>query len=440
MNSQHPWKQVTWTLVLLAVLHSMRYIPLPILTEGVGELTDEIFGLGRFGILALGIAPFVSAFVFVELYSLLTPWGRRVRHQGSEGRRQLNKWAMGVGLLVCGVQTLSMMIFMETVTTPGGLALVPNPGWMTRLIALVTLTAASTAAFMLCNAVTVWGLGNGFCLLLVVDFLLALAEQRADLASALDSTGPAIGPAAYLIALTIVAATVGSLLKKPASYPATGPDEEALRMPLPAFPQCLVPVSWAYVLLNLPGTLSGFTLSGLQYVAGMTVLVPLLSFLTLHFFSSRDRVESNLPRVELPSAFEPVLNRHFWITTAVLTAMATGFTALELYVLTELSLPSLVPIVMVTAVAMDLASEWRFRTLHPDAEPLVELDEVHFALYLEKLLAARGVACLIRAYHLRSLLFFFGPIYKMNVLVPADRLEQARETLADLDPAVAPFN
>ena len=69
-------------------------------------------------------------------------------------------------------------------------------------------------------------------------------------------------------------------------------------------------------------------------------------------------------------------------------------------------------------------------------ERLIELDNVHLAIQVESVLRRLGTPCLVQSFYFRSL-FFFKPLYKMVVLVPADRLEEARTNLESVEILVA---
>ncbi len=109
---------------------------------------------------------------------------------------------------------------------------------------------------------------------------------------------------------------------------------------------------------------------------------------------------------------------------------------MEVYVYAGHFLLGAVEIALVVAVFMDVFDEWQFHRRHPDAEILAELDNVHLAHLVEANLTERGVACRVKALAFRSLFYFLGPIYKMNVLVAGDRLDEAREWLDSLDPRI----
>ncbi|MCG8457950.1 MAG: hypothetical protein MI919_16860, partial [Holophagales bacterium] len=155
-----------WTVALLAVYLAMGHVPLPLLDL---DALRELGEIPRGSILVLGITPFIAGFLLVELFSLLTPWGRRAREGGSGGRRKLTRWAVGCSIVVAMVQALGMTLGFERLTTLSGMPLIADPGIASRVLCIVTLVAGSAMAFFLCHGITARGIGNGFCLVYVLE-------------------------------------------------------------------------------------------------------------------------------------------------------------------------------------------------------------------------------------------------------------------------------
>lgn len=434
-------KPLAWTVGLLALYHALRYIPLPIFDfSGLEALRDT--GLfGRANILSLGIVPFISGFLLVELFSLLTPWGRSAREDGARGRRKLNRWALACSLVVCVSQAFAMLYSLEALTTPGGQSFVASPGIFTRLLGIASITAGSVAAFVLCNVITARGIGNGFCLVVAIESLNG-ALGTFELMK-FESGSTRSGSSLLLLTLAVAAVFV-VLLQRRSAFSVADADHRSMPSRLPAFPQSLLPISAAFVLLNLPASLASIqgrmpeeeALGPIGYLVGLAVVVPALSYVALHLFSSRKRIERNLPNLTPAESFDALLGRRFWLTTAVTTLAVVFLSAMEVYVYADHFLLGVAQIVLIVAVVLDLVDEWRFRRRHGDTEVLAELDNVHLAHLVEAGLAERGIGCQVKALHYRSLIFWWGPIYKMNVLVAADRLDEAREWLDELDPRI----
>jgi hypothetical protein len=90
---------------------------------------------------------------------------------------------------------------------------------------------------------------------------------------------------------------------------------------------------------------------------------------------------------------------------------------------------------MLLAIGLDLWDQFRFQRKHGETALLTQLDNVHFSYRLEERLQEEGIEALARGHQFRSLFFFFGALIKIDVFVSADRLEQAREVLAELETA-----
>jgi len=91
------------------------------------------------------------------------------------------------------------------------------------------------------------------------------------------------------------------------------------------------------------------------------------------------------------------------------------------------------------ATGLDLYSHIRFLSDH-DPATVLELDNVHLAAYLQRKLAAADIPALVQGYQARSLYLLFGPLFKMHLLVPAERVDEAEEILLpEIEEAVRAF-
>ena len=114
------------TLTLLAVLQLVALLRLP--GTDMSKL-DSLSGASGFNVIALGITPFWSGFVIVELLSFVLPICRKLRREGIAGRSKLNTFAIRVGLGVAALQAAGMAIALQSAVAPGGGNLVPIPDY-----------------------------------------------------------------------------------------------------------------------------------------------------------------------------------------------------------------------------------------------------------------------------------------------------------------------
>jgi hypothetical protein len=205
---------------------------------------------------------------------------------------------------------------------------------------------------------------------------------------------------------------------------------------LPAFPQGVLPVIWAYGIVNLLRSIrSIYALPGggeqsPTALLFMTVLIAAFSLGAFNLFSGRARLVRNLPPGLLPPEGGIIPRQRLLQSTALLVVFGVGFPAGEWFL--DFSAPVVwFPILaIVVALGFDLVAEWRFRHRHGEGIAcLIEMDNLYYACYLRSLLAKRGLDSLIRAFHYRSLFFDLGSIVKMELLVPASELKLAQEMI-----------
>jgi len=413
------------TLVLLALYVAALRVPLPLVDMDAAS-EEPVFG--SISIVVLGIYPLITGFLVIELFSLMTSPGRRLRHGGVQGRAKLNRAALAASLLVGAVQAVELSWFLESVTVPGGAPLVPDPGWAFRLITVMTLTAATAAVYVLGNAISEYGIGNGFALLI----LLGIVRTFWSLGNMAASNGLGGSPAAgfKLLGAGILAGLLFRFLRS------------ADAAQVPAFPQSLLPIQWTGTIVALPTILKvydqfpGLT-SGMIETALVVISIPLLSWIGFHVFSSRPRLEANLTETdETLDALAATLKRRLLPATAFLTLGVFAVVALGFYEHKTLALPiDFLNLIIALAIAFDLWDQFQLQRRHGRTARLAQLDNVHFAYRLVAALREEGIETVARALHARSLYFFVGPLFKIDVLVPEEDLEAAREILAGLEAA-----
>lgn len=226
------------TIFLLGLYLLGQRVPLPLIDgEAFAEFLRHSGAVDKVSVLALGINPLITGFLLVELFSLITSPGRRLRKGGIAGRAKLNRAALITSLLLSAVQASGISMFLESLTTPGGAPLVMYPGWGFKLLTMATLTAVTAAVFVLGNVLSSYGIGNGFALLMLAEIVWSFWGVGA----ALGSEG--LGGSFYAgIGLLLAAVLAGVLVRWFRSADAAQ---------IPAFPQGILPSSgldrsWLY--------------------------------------------------------------------------------------------------------------------------------------------------------------------------------------------------
>ncbi len=181
-------RRVIFTLLLLAVYRIGAQIPNPGISEAaLAEFWEQqkgtIFGMldlftgrgmSRMTIFALGIMPYISSSIILQLLQVVWPYLERLSKEGELGRKKITQYTRYGTLFICAIQSFGISLFLEKTTSPGGLAIVPNPGIGFKLLTILTLTTGTTFIMWLGEQISERGIGNGISLIIfagiVVDF------------------------------------------------------------------------------------------------------------------------------------------------------------------------------------------------------------------------------------------------------------------------------
>jgi preprotein translocase subunit SecY len=181
--------RVLYTLGLLAVYRVGHNIPTPgvniaALAEMARQLQGTMFGLydmfsggnlSRVTIFALGIMPYISASIILQLLTVVWPYLEKLSKEGELGRRKITQYTRYGTILLSVVQALGIAIFLERQTRiAGGLPLVYSPGWGFRMMTVLTLTTGTCFIMWLGEQITERGIGNGMSLIIYAGIVVGL--------------------------------------------------------------------------------------------------------------------------------------------------------------------------------------------------------------------------------------------------------------------------
>jgi preprotein translocase subunit SecY len=133
--------------------------------------------LSRVTIFALGIMPYISSSIILQLLTVVWPYLERLSREGELGRRKITQYTRYLTGVLAIVQALSIAIFLERQTgIQGGLPLVYNPGWGFRLLCVLTLTTGTIFIMWLGEQITERGIGNGMSLLIFAGIIVGFPQ------------------------------------------------------------------------------------------------------------------------------------------------------------------------------------------------------------------------------------------------------------------------
>src|SRR6187397_2243969 len=217
--------RVLFTLGLLGVYRVGHHIPTAgVNTAALAELARQsqntMFGLydmfsggnlAKVTIFALGIMPYISASIILQLLTVVWPYLERLSKEGELGRRKITQYTRYGTIVLSVVQALGIAIYLERNTNiAGGLPLVYNPGWAFRLMTVVTLTTGTAFIMWLGEQITERGIGNGMSLIIyagiVVNFPHAVLTTMGQM-----RTGQ-LGLIRILLLLIVMALVVAAII------------------------------------------------------------------------------------------------------------------------------------------------------------------------------------------------------------------------------------
>src|ERR1044071_839837 len=179
-------KRILFTLGLLVVYRVGGHITIPgVNIAALAILADQakntMFGLydmfsgqnlSKMTIFALGIMPYISASIILQLLTVVWPYLERISKEGELGRRKITQYTRYGTILLSVVQSLGIAIWLERNTNlTDGLPLVYNPGWGFRFMCVVTLTTGTMFIMWLGEQITERGIGNGMSLLIYAGII-----------------------------------------------------------------------------------------------------------------------------------------------------------------------------------------------------------------------------------------------------------------------------
>lgn len=186
-------KRVIFTLLLLAVYR----IGSQIVTPGINmEAMEKVFeqaqntilgildmfsgqNMRKMTIFAIGIMPYISASIILQLLQVVWPYLERIAKEGDLGRKKITQYTRYGTVFIAVVQSFGIALFLEKLN-PGGLPVVLNPGWGFRLLTVLTMTTGTIFIMWLGEQISERGIGNGISLIIFAGIVVGLVPAVVD--------------------------------------------------------------------------------------------------------------------------------------------------------------------------------------------------------------------------------------------------------------------
>jgi preprotein translocase subunit SecY len=272
-------KRVIFTLLILAVYRRGAQIPNPgISASALAEFWESqkgtIFGfidlfsgrnMSRMTIFALGIMPYISSSIILQLLQVVWPYLERLSKEGEMGRKKITQYTRYGTILICLVQGYGISLFLQAQKAPGGAAIVPIPGIAFQFLTVLTLTTGTVFIMWLGEQISERGIGNGISLIIFAGIVVDLPRGAAGLVSKLRTGDMDPLRIIFLVALMVVVFAFIVFVERgqrriPVSYAKRVVGRkiyggQATHLPLRVNTGGVIPIIFAASIITIPATM-----------------------------------------------------------------------------------------------------------------------------------------------------------------------------------------
>jgi preprotein translocase subunit SecY len=182
-------KKLLWTFLLVAVYRIGVHVPVPgvdsaALADFFESAKNTLFGLfdmfsggglRNLSIFALGIMPYISASIIIQLLTVVSPeLAKMQKEEGAAGRKKITQYTRYGTVLIAVIQGFGIAVGLESMASPTGAPVVLMSGWAFRLMTIITLAAGTVFLMWLGEQMTEKGIGNGISMIIYAGIVAGL--------------------------------------------------------------------------------------------------------------------------------------------------------------------------------------------------------------------------------------------------------------------------
>jgi len=286
-------RRLLFTLAMLAVYRLGVHVPTPgidrhamaaFFEQQSGNLLGflNLFSGGaleQFSVFSLGIMPYISASIILQLLTVVFPYLERLSKEGEVGRRKITQYTRYGTVVLSIIQGIMISVGLEGTRGPGGFGLVLNPGWSFRLMTVITLTSGTAFIMWLGEQITERGIGNGISLIIFAGIIARLPSAAGTTLQFVREGELGVLVALVIVVLTVVVVGVIIFVERgqrriPVQYAKRVVGRkmyggQSSHLPLKINTANVIPPIFASSVLIFPATLAQFaSLTWVQTVAG----------------------------------------------------------------------------------------------------------------------------------------------------------------------------
>jgi preprotein translocase subunit SecY len=272
-------KRVLFMLGLLAVYRVGAFIPTPGINHDALEQLFQsqrgtIFGfldvftggsLRRFSIFALGIMPYITASIILQLAAVVVPFLEKLSKEGELGRKKITQYTRYLTVALTLFQGFMTAIALERSGAGGGAQIVAQPGWGFRFMVMITLTTGTAFIMWIGEQITERGIGNGISLIIFAGIVVGLPSAVTFIVQQVKTRAWSVfTPVILLIVMAFVVAAVVFVERGQRKIPVQYAKRvvgrkvyggQATHLPLRVNSGGVIPVIFAASIVSIPSTL-----------------------------------------------------------------------------------------------------------------------------------------------------------------------------------------
>jgi preprotein translocase subunit SecY len=273
-------KRVLFTLGMLVIYRTGIHIPVPgVDRDALAQLWGQLGGmfgvldlfsggnLRRISIFALGIMPYITASIILQLMTSIDFMGlKKVQEEGESGRRKITQYTRYLTVVLCLVQGIGISFWLQGQASQSG-PLVPGAGFWFIFISTLTLMAGTVFVMWLGEQITERGVGNGISLLIFAGIIVGLPNGIQQLVGRITDPLSAIGVIVLVVVMILVTAGIVFVERATRKVPTNHTRRmvgrqmvatAASHLPLKVNIAGVIPVIFASSVLAIPQTLMTF--------------------------------------------------------------------------------------------------------------------------------------------------------------------------------------
>ncbi len=276
-------KRFLYTLFMFAIYRLGSHIPIPGIDvqaledffkafQGTLFSLYDIFSggnLSRMTVFALGVMPYISASIMMQLLTVAIPELQRLaKEEGDYGRYKINEYTKYLTLFVAFVQSIGISLWLQNQTSPTGLPVVPEAGFLFIFVSVLTLVAGTMFLVWMGERITEKGIGNGMSLLIFAGIVAGFPNAVVSMVDRLRS-GDITPFTAAGVVIMVLAVIIGIVYiqeaerRIPVQYPRRVVGRQEYRggttyLPIKINPAGVIPIIFAQSLLIIPSSILAF--------------------------------------------------------------------------------------------------------------------------------------------------------------------------------------